>query len=84
MRRLGMMLILAAAFLVLIAPILIGGPGCERAAAQTGVEPVVPFGLFSSLPIDSRPDPLPFHAAYSHDIFVGSIPFTETHWSFGG
>ncbi len=35
-----------------------------------------------SLPIDGQPDPLPFHAAYSHDIFVGSIPFTETHWSF--
>jgi hypothetical protein len=36
-----------------------------------------------SLPIESRADPLPFHAAYSHDIFVGSIPFTETRWSFG-
>lgn len=35
-----------------------------------------------ALPIDGQPDPLPFHAAYSHDIFVGSIPFTETRWSF--
>jgi hypothetical protein len=52
-------------------------------AALASTSSVVVNGEDVSRPIEGRPDPLPFHAAYSRNIFIGVVPFGDTTFTFG-